>query len=100
MPVFSGTGQQFRYNKISTITNRGRPAIMVFEQTFIVKVFLQFLKRLSRLSDWRIFLILDRHPVQCSTGIAKWNCPDLTHTKFSWQACQQEVCGGEETTPL
>jgi hypothetical protein len=24
-----------------------------------------------------------------------WNCPDLTHTKFSWQACRQEVCGGE-----
>jgi hypothetical protein len=29
-----------------------------------------------------------------------WNCPDLTHTKFSWQACQQEVCGGEEATSL
>jgi hypothetical protein len=31
---------------------------------------------------------------------AAWNCPDLTHTKFSWQACQQEVCGGEEATTL
>jgi len=42
----------------------------------------------------------------CASSVASqrardvWNCPDLTHTKFSWQACQQEVCGGEETTPL
>jgi type I restriction enzyme R subunit len=30
----------------------------------------------------------------------EWNCPDLTHTKFSWHACRQEVCGGEEATTL
>jgi hypothetical protein len=29
-----------------------------------------------------------------------WNCPDLTHTKFSWQACRQGVCGGKEATTL
>ena len=57
---------------ISTITNRGRLAFMVFEQSFTVKVFRQFLKRLIRLSKRRIFLILDRHPVHRSAAIAKW----------------------------
>ena len=71
-PVVPGTGQRFRCNMISTITNRGRLAFMVFEQTFTVKVFLKFLKRLIRLSKRRIFLILDRHPVHRSAAIAKW----------------------------
>ena len=57
---------------ISTITNRGRLAFMVFEQEFTVKVFLRFLKRLIRLAKRRIFLILDRHPVHRSATIAKW----------------------------
>jgi transposase len=57
---------------ISTITNRGRLAFMVFEQEFTVKVFRRFLKRLVRLAKGRIFLIVDRHPVHRSAVIAKW----------------------------
>ena len=71
-PVVPGTGQRFRCNMISTITNRGRLAFMVFEKEFNVKVFLQFLKRLIRLVKGKIFLILDRHPVHRSAAIAKW----------------------------
>lgn len=71
-PVIPGTGQRFRCNMISTITNRGRLAFMVFEQEFTVKVFLRFLKRLLRLARRRIFLIVDRHPVHRSSTIAKW----------------------------
>jgi transposase len=71
-PVIPGTGQRFRCNMISTITNRGRLAFMVFEQEFTVKVFLRFLKRLIRLAKREIFLIVDRHPVHKSAVVTKW----------------------------
>ena len=71
-PVVPGTGQRFRCNMISTITNRGRLAFMVFEQSFTVSVFLQFLKRHIRLGKRRIVLIVDRHPVHRSAMVTKW----------------------------
>jgi transposase len=71
-PVIPGTGQRFRCNLISTITNRGRLAFMVFEEGFTVKVFLQFLKRLIRHVKQPIFLIVDRHPVHRAAGVKRW----------------------------
>jgi hypothetical protein len=47
-PVIPGTGQRFRCNVISTITNRGRLAFMVFRSRFTTPVFLRFLRRLLR----------------------------------------------------
>src|SRR3989441_202816 len=65
-PVVPGTGQRFRCNLISAITNRGRLAFMVFHQRFTAPVFLNFLRRLLRLIPGKVFLILDRHPVHKS----------------------------------
>jgi hypothetical protein len=42
-PVVLGTGQRFRCNIISAITNRGRLAFMIFPQRFTARVFLNFL---------------------------------------------------------
>ncbi len=71
-PVVPGTGQRFRCNMISTITNRGRLAFMVFDEGFTGKVFLRFLKRLVRHVRRRIFLIVDRHPVHRAVKVTKW----------------------------
>src|SRR2546430_13172426 len=65
-PVVFGTGQRFRCNMISTITNRGRLAFMIFRQRFTARVFLNFLGRLLRLKrktrkKW--FLFVDGKPV-------------------------------------
>src|SRR5246127_5715044 len=49
-PVVFGTGQRFRCNMISSITNRGRLAFMIFRQRFTARVFLNFLGRLQRLT--------------------------------------------------
>ena len=57
---------------ISTITNRGRLAFMVFENEFKVRVFLKFLKRLARHVKRPIFLIVDRHPVHRAAGVRRW----------------------------
>jgi len=71
-PVIPGTGQRFRCNMISTITNRGKLAFMVFDEEFNAAVFLRFLKRLLRLVKRRIILIVDRHPVHRSADVKRW----------------------------
>jgi transposase len=74
-PVVFGTGQRFRCNMISAITNRGRLAFMIFRQRFTARVFLNFLGRLLRLtrkSRRKIFLIVDGHPVHKSRAVQRW----------------------------
>ncbi len=71
-PVVPGTGQRFRCNMISALTNRGRLAFMLFESTFTEDVFLDFLKRMVRMSDRKVFLIVDRHRVHRSKKVKRW----------------------------
>ncbi|HEY8716849.1 MAG TPA: IS630 family transposase [Candidatus Acidoferrum sp.] len=74
-PVVLGTGQRFRCNMISAITNRGRLAFMIFRQRFTARVFLNFLSRLLRLTRKtrrKIFLIVDGHPVHKSRSVRRW----------------------------
>jgi len=54
-PVILGTGQRFRCNMISAITNRGKLYFMVYRQGFSSKVFLSFLKRLVKQVGRRFF---------------------------------------------
>jgi transposase len=72
-PVILGTGQRFRCNLISAITNRGHLQFMVFKARFTVAVFLKFLRRLLRQNRRRrIFLILDGHPVHLAGTTLRW----------------------------
>jgi transposase len=71
-PVIPGTGQRFRCNMMSTITNRGRLAFMVFKERFTAAVCIRFLRRLVRQAHRKPFLILDRHPVHRSAKVKRW----------------------------
>ena len=71
-PVIPGTGQRFRCNMMSTITNRGHLSFMVFKERFTAGVCLRFLRRLVRHAGRRVFLILDRHPVHRSAKVKRW----------------------------
>lgn len=74
-PVVFGTGQRFRCNRISSITNRGRLAFMIFRQRFTARVFLNFLGRLLRLTRKtrkKVFLIADGHPVHKARSVKRW----------------------------
>ena len=71
-PVIPGTGQRFRCNVISTITNRGKLCFMVFGERLTAPVYLKFLKRLLRQVKRPIFLIVDRHPVHRARAVLKW----------------------------
>ena len=71
-PVIPGTGQRFRCNMISTITNRGRLSFMVFKKRFTSAVMIDFLRRLVRHSDRKVLLIVDGHPVHRSAKVRQW----------------------------
>jgi transposase len=71
-PVIPGTGQRFGCNMISTVTNRGTMAFMVFTERFTASVCLRFLKRLVRHAKSKVFLILDGHPVHRSAAVRSW----------------------------
>jgi transposase len=71
-PVVPGTGQRFRCNMISTITNRGKLTFMIYKESFTSPVFLRFLKRLLRQVPGRIYLIVDGHPVHRSRAVTSW----------------------------
>lgn len=71
-PIIPGTGQRFGCNMISSITNRGRLNFMVFKKRFRADVFTEFLRRLVRQSNRKVFLIVDSHPVHRSRKIKKW----------------------------
>jgi transposase len=72
-PVVKKSGKRFGCNMISAITNQGDLRFMVFGQHFTVKVFLEFLGRLTRSEAGRkVFLIVDRHSVHKSRQVEKW----------------------------
>jgi len=71
-PVIPGTGQRFRCNMLSALTNRGKLAFMVFEQNFTAAVFVTFLRRLLRHTKRKVFLIVDEHPVHLAAAVARW----------------------------
>lgn len=71
-PVIPGTGQRFGCNMISAITNRGRLNFMVFKKRFRKDVFLDFLRRLARQAERKVFLIVDGHPVHRARKVNDW----------------------------
>lgn len=71
-PIVPGTGQRFRCNMISTLTNQGNLHFKLFTQNFDSEVMLDFLHRLLRQTPRKVFLIVDRHPVHLSAHVRHW----------------------------
>ena len=72
-PVVAVSGNRFRCNMISALTNRGQLAFSVFEGSFVIAVFLAFLQRLIKHAKGRkVFLIVDGHPVHRAKTVKEW----------------------------
>jgi transposase len=71
-PQIPTTGNRFGCKMISALTNRGRLYFMIFDQRFKAEVFLDFLRRLIRQVEGKVFLIVDGHPVHRSGKVKKW----------------------------
>lgn len=81
-PVIAGTGMRFRCNMISAITNKGKLNFMVFKHRFEAEVFKEFLSRLIKQSEKKVFLIIDRHPVHRSLKVKKWLLTKEKHIRI------------------
>lgn len=71
-PVVPATGQRFRCNLISTLTNQGKLYFKLFTQNFNGEVMLDFLRRLIRQIPQKVFLIVDKHPVHLGAKVNRW----------------------------
>jgi len=71
-PILRVNGNRFSCNVISAVNNSGNLVFKVFKGSFVVGVFLDFLKRLIRQSPQKVFLIADGHPVHKAKAIGQW----------------------------
>lgn len=71
-PIVSTTGARFSVNMISAITSKGKMRFMTYTGKMKAPVFCEFLKRLIHNVTTKIFLILDGHPVHCSSQVKKF----------------------------
>lgn len=71
-PVVLGPGRRFGCNMISAISNRGHLYFSVFEGSFTVPVFREFLGRLLKQTRRTVWLIVDRHPVHRAKHVQRW----------------------------
>jgi transposase len=72
-PVLLRTGDRFSCNMISAISNTGKLYFSVFQGSFVIAVYLNFLKRLLKQNKGRkVFLIVDGHPVHKAITVKKW----------------------------
>ena len=55
-PAIPGTGRRFGCNMISAITSRGHLAFMAFNGRFTADVMIEFLRRLVKQRDRKVFL--------------------------------------------
>lgn len=71
-PVVAGTGQRFRGNALLSLSNQGTLRFRVFPGTFDTAVFVDFLRRLCKDRERKVYLIVDRHPVHVGRETAAW----------------------------
>jgi transposase len=71
-PELEVSGERFRVNMASTITNGGKVRFMTYTSTLTAAVFLSFLGQLLRGARKKVFLILDRHPAHDAEAVAEW----------------------------
>jgi len=71
-PVIPATGKRFSCSMISAVTNQGHLCFRVFDKSFNVEVFIDFLNRLIKQAGRKVFLIVDGHPVHRANLIQEW----------------------------
>jgi len=71
-PELLVSGERFRVNMASTVTNQGKVRFMTYTSTLTAVVFLTFLPQLLKGARKPIFLILDRHPAHEAHAVADW----------------------------
>jgi transposase len=71
-PVKEQMSKSFKINMISTLTNQGKVQFMLYSENMNANKFIEFLKKLIKSSDRKIFLILDNLKVHHCYVVKEW----------------------------
>ena len=71
-PILPMETKRERVNMISAISNQGHSRFMVYEEKMNQKLFIDFLRRLIRESERKVFLIIDNLRVHHGKLVAAW----------------------------
>ena len=71
-PIVRLSAKRVSSNIISSITNQGKVRFMIYSESMNAKVLIKFLKRLIKVSDRKIFLILDNLKVHHANLVRDW----------------------------
>ena len=71
-PVIKKTGQRFSLNRVSAISHKGHVEFMIPDGTFNGGVFINFLTRLIKHKQNKIFLVVDGHPAHKTKLVKAW----------------------------
>lgn len=71
-PELLQTGSRFSINMISSITNQGKVQFMIYEGKMNADLFIDFLKRLIKSSNKKVFLIVDNLKVHHAYIVRDW----------------------------
>jgi transposase len=70
-PIIRNTGNRFKANMISAISNRGLLKFMIYDR-FNSEIFIKFLSRMIERSAQKIYLIVDGHPAHKTIVVREW----------------------------
>lgn len=71
-PVIRRPARRFSQSMISCLTNRGALRFMIYEGALNTGIFLDFLRRLVREAERKLFVIVDNLPVHRAHRVAAW----------------------------
>ncbi len=71
-PIIKKTGQRFSLNMVSAISNKGHVEFMILDGTFNGGVFIDFLTRLIKYKQYKIFLVVDGHSAHKTKLVKAW----------------------------
>lgn len=71
-PVIRNTGRRFGCNVISAVNNLGKLRFRVFRGSFTQSVMIDFLERLIRDAQRKVFVIADGHPAHKGARVRAW----------------------------
>ncbi len=71
-PIIKKTGQRFSLNMVSAISNKGHVEFMILDGTFNGGVFIDFLTRLVKHKQYKIFLVVDGHSAHKTKLVKAW----------------------------
>ena len=81
-PVKEQMSKSFKINMISTVTNQGKVQFMIYSENMNAHKLIEFLQQLIKLSDKKIFLILDNLKVHHSHIVKDWLAQDEIKQKL------------------